>query len=88
MWPNIFTLSINSLGRYTSQGSSLLVMAIVGGALIPVIQGLVADYLATPENKDAGLQTSFVVPLLSYAYLAFYGFWSSSFFKLGEHEKE
>jgi len=78
MWPNIFTISINNLGKYTSQGSALLVMAIVGGALIPVFQGLVADFLATPENKDAGLQSSFFVPLLSYAYLTFYGFWASN----------
>ncbi len=77
MWPNIFTLSIDGLGKYTSQGSSLLVMAIVGGALIPVFQGMLADFLATPENKDAGLQTSFIVPLVSYAYLSFYGFWAS-----------
>jgi FHS family L-fucose permease-like MFS transporter len=77
MWPNIFTLSIDGLGKYTSQGSSLLVMAIVGGALIPVFQGLVADFLATAENKDAGLQTSFIVPLVSYVYLSFYGFWAS-----------
>ena len=39
MWSNIFTLSISGLGKYTSQGSSLLVMAILGGALIPLIQG-------------------------------------------------
>ena len=78
MWPNIFTLSIDGLGKFTSQGSSLLVMAIVGGALIPIIQGLLADFLATPDNKDAGLQASFVVPLVSYAYLAFYGFWATS----------
>jgi FHS family L-fucose permease-like MFS transporter len=52
-------------------------MAIVGGALIPIFQGLLADFLATADNKDAGLQASFVVPLLSYAYLAFYGFWAT-----------
>jgi len=77
MWPNIFTISINGLGKYTSQGSSLLVMAIVGGALIPVVQGLLADYLATDDNKDAGLQVSFVVPMVSYIYLTFYGFRTS-----------
>jgi len=77
MWPNIFTLSIDGLGKYTSQGSSLLVMAIVGGALIPVLQGLLADALATPGNKDAGLQISFFVPVISYVYLAYYGFWGS-----------
>jgi MFS transporter, FHS family, L-fucose permease len=77
MWANIFTLSINGLGRFTSQGSSLLVMAIVGGAIIPVFQGLLADFMATPEDKDAGLQASFIVPLVSYIYLGFYGFWSN-----------
>jgi FHS family L-fucose permease-like MFS transporter len=76
MWPNIFTLSIDGLGKYTSQGSSLLVMAIVGGALIPVIQGSIADFMATSDNKDAGLQVSYLVPLISYAYLSFYGFWA------------
>ncbi len=74
MWPNIFTLSIHGLGKYTSQGSALLVMAIVGGALIPVIQGLVADAGSTAANPDAGLKLSFVVPLVSYVYLAYYGF--------------
>ena len=77
MWPNIFTISIDGLGKYTSQGSSLLVMAIVGGALIPVVQGLLADFMATAANQDAGLKVSFVVPLVSYAYLSFYGFWAS-----------
>ncbi|MEO5570036.1 MAG: sugar MFS transporter, partial [Bacteroidia bacterium] len=43
MWSNIFTLAINGLGKYTSQGSSLLVMAILGGALIPPLQGYIAD---------------------------------------------
>ncbi len=66
MWPNIFTLAISGLGKYTSQGSSLLVMAILGGALIPVIQGFVADYV--------GVQTSFVVPLICYIYILYYGF--------------
>jgi len=78
MWSNIFTISIDGLGKYTSQGSSLLVMAIVGGALVPFVQGFLADYLATPDNKDAGLQASYVVPLISYVYLSFYGFWASN----------
>ncbi len=65
MWSNIFTLAIDGLGRYTAQGSSLLVMAIVGGALLPVLMGAVADRY--------GVQLSYLVPLVPYLYLAFYG---------------
>lgn len=66
MWSNIFTLAINGLGRFTSQGSSLLIMAILGAATVPVLQGAVAD--------RAGLQISFLVPFCCYLYLMFYGF--------------
>jgi FHS family L-fucose permease-like MFS transporter len=65
MWSNIFTLAINGLGKYTSQGSSLLVMMIVGGAILPLMQGLLAD--------AAGVHYSLFVPLLAYLYLLFYG---------------
>lgn len=65
MWSNIFTLAIKGLGKDTSQGSSILVMFIVGGALLPPLQGLMADYV--------GVQFSFFVPVLSYLYLAWYG---------------
>lgn len=65
MWSNIFTLAIEGLGKYKSQGSSLLVMAILGGALIPPIQGAFADSL--------GLQASFFVPIICYIYLTYYG---------------
>jgi FHS family L-fucose permease-like MFS transporter len=65
MWSNIFTLAIDGLGKYTSQGSSMLVMAILGGAIIPPIQGAAADLW--------GVHASFVVPVLSYVYLAYYG---------------
>lgn len=65
MWSNVFTLSIAGLGRYTSQGASLLVMGILGGAILPLIQGGVADVL--------GVQKSFFIPLLGYAYIAFFG---------------
>lgn len=65
MWSNIFTLAIARLGKYTSQGSSLLVMMILGGAIVPVIQGAVADAY--------GVHASFIVPVFCYAYLAFYG---------------
>ena len=65
LWSNIFTLAIKDLGKYTSQASSLLVMMIVGGAIVPIIQGGVADQI--------GIQMSFVVPIFCYAYLIFYG---------------
>lgn len=74
MWSNIFTISIDGLKEYTSQASSLLVMMILGGALMPPIQALVADSFKTPNNNDAGLQISFIIPLLCYVYLAIYGF--------------
>jgi len=75
MWSNIFTLSINGLGKYTSQGSSLLVMAIMGGAIIPLAQGKLSDILAEVigQGPDSGLQLSFIVPLICYLYLLFYG---------------
>jgi MFS transporter, FHS family, L-fucose permease len=66
LWSNIFTLAIAGLGKYTAQGSSLLIMAILGAATVPVLQGWLAD--------SYGLQTSFVVPILCYMYLVFYGF--------------
>jgi FHS family L-fucose permease-like MFS transporter len=65
MFPTIFTLGIERLGPLTGKGSSLLIMAIVGGAVIPVVQGLLADRI--------GIQNAFVLPLLCYAYIGFYG---------------
>lgn len=65
-WSNTFSLSIEGLGPLKSQASSLLVMAILGGALLPPLQGLVADL-------SGNLQISFLVPLLAYAYVAYYG---------------
>lgn len=64
-WSNTFALAIDGIGIYKSQASSLLVMAIVGGALLPPLQGWLADHTS--------LQSSFVVPLVAYAYVAFYG---------------
>jgi len=65
-WSNTFSLAIEGVGPLKSQASSLLVMAILGAALLPPIQGLVAD---TTHN----LPFSFVIPLVAYAYVAFYG---------------
>ncbi|MBL0126872.1 MAG: sugar MFS transporter [Flavobacteriales bacterium] len=74
MWSNIFTLAIDGLGNDTSQGSSLLVMMIVGGALIPPLQGAVIDVLGVQKVTTMGFHISFVLPLLCYAFLAWYGF--------------
>jgi len=65
MWSNIFALAIEGLGPLKSQASSLLVMAILGGAVLPPLQGAVADRV--------GVQLSFVVPMAAFAYVAFYG---------------
>lgn len=70
MFPTIFTLAVRGLGVHTSQGSSLLVMAIVGGAIIPPLQGYIADV-------TGNLQLSFLVPLVCYAYIMYYGFFGS-----------
>ncbi|MES2734304.1 MAG: sugar MFS transporter, partial [Bacteroidota bacterium] len=67
MFPTIFTLAIKGLGTHTSQGSSLLVMAIVGAALIPVLQGIFADI-------TGNLQLSFLVPIPCYLFIVYYGF--------------
>jgi FHS family L-fucose permease-like MFS transporter len=64
MWPSIFSLSISGLGKYTSQGSSFLIMMILGGAIIPPIQGKIAD--------DMGIHISYFIPVLCFAYLAFF----------------
>lgn len=66
MWSNIFALSLAGLGAEKSQASSLLVMMILGGALLPPAQGLAAD--------NIGIQASFFIPVLAYLYLAWYGF--------------
>lgn len=65
MWSNIFTLAIDGLGKETSQGSSILVMAILGGALLPLLMGVVAD--------SAGIQLSYLILIIPYLYLAYYG---------------
>jgi len=64
-WSNTFSLAIEGTGIYKSQASSLLVMAILGGAILPPAQGHIADRW--------NLQISYLVPLIAYAYVAFYG---------------
>ncbi|MBA6341329.1 sugar MFS transporter [Colwellia sp. MB02u-10] len=65
MFPTIFSLAINGLGQHTSQGSGILCLAIVGGAILPLIQGVLADSI--------GLQNSFFLPIICYAFIAYYG---------------
>jgi FHS family L-fucose permease-like MFS transporter len=74
MWSNIFTLAIDGLGDDTAQGSSLLVMMIVGGAVIPPLQGVIIDLLGAQGHTAMGFHISFVLPLLCYVFLAWYGF--------------
>jgi FHS family L-fucose permease-like MFS transporter len=71
-WPNIFSLALDKMGVLKGQVSSLLVMAVVGGALLPPLQGKIADILIKGGNEK-GLQFSFIVPMVAYAYVAFYG---------------
>jgi MFS transporter, FHS family, L-fucose permease len=65
-WSNAFSLAIEGVGIYKSQASSLLVMSVFGGAVLPSLQGRIADV-------THNLQFSFIVPLIAYAYVAFYG---------------
>lgn len=65
MWPSIFALGIAGIGKYTSQGSAFLVMMILGGGIIPPLQGKIADII--------GIHQSYFIPVLCFLYLAFYG---------------
>jgi len=65
MFPTIFSLAVSGLGRHTGQGSGILCAAIVGGAILPVVQGLFADRI--------GIQQAFFIPVLCYCYIAYYG---------------
>ncbi|MGB8191091.1 MAG: MFS transporter [Chitinophagaceae bacterium] len=66
MWPCIFSLSIAGLGKYTTQGSAFLIMMILGGGIIPPIQGKLADII--------GIHPSFIVAVVCFAYLAIFAF--------------
>ena len=73
MWPAIFSLSLAGLGKYQSQGSAFLVMMILGGAIIPPIQGKLSDVI--------GIQPSFIVGVICFAYLAFFALYVRSILK-------
>jgi len=66
MFPSIFTLGIAKLGPLTGDGSGLLVMAIVGGAIIPLVQGALADRI--------GIHHAFILPAICYLYIAYFAF--------------
>ncbi|WP_068544468.1 sugar MFS transporter [Thalassotalea crassostreae] len=66
MFPTIFSLGVADLGKATSQGSGILCMAIVGGALIPLLQGVLADTI--------GIQLGFILPAACYVFIAYYGY--------------
>ncbi|WP_370390032.1 MFS transporter [uncultured Winogradskyella sp.] len=70
MWPCIFALSIAGLGKYTSQGSAFLIMMILGGAIIPPLQGKIADIFS--------IQSSYWVAVVCFLYLFFYAFRTKS----------
>jgi FHS family L-fucose permease-like MFS transporter len=66
MFPSIFTLGIAELGPLTGEGSGIMIMAIVGGAVVPVLVGVLADRI--------GIHHSFILPAICYLYIVYYGF--------------
>ena len=64
MWDSIFRLSIVGLGKYTAQGSAFLVMMILGGGVLPPIQGKLADII--------GIHNSYILPLIGFCYVVFF----------------
>jgi MFS transporter, FHS family, L-fucose permease len=66
MFPSIFTLGIAELGPLTGEGSGIMIMAIVGGAVVPVVVGVLADRI--------GIHHSFILPAICYLYIVYYGF--------------
>ncbi len=75
MWPCIFSLATAGLGKYTSQASGFLIMMILGGAFIPPMQGLLAD--------KTNIHLSYVIPVVCFAFLAWYAFKIKSILKAG-----
>ena len=75
MWPSIFSLAITGLGKYTSQGSAFLIMMILGGSIIPPLQGKIAD--GNLISGMSGIQSSYIVPVAGFAYLIYFA-WAVS----------
>lgn len=77
MWPSIFDLAIAGLGKNTGKASSFLVMMILGGGIIPLIQGYICDFDLTNPGGIMGISWthfSYVIPILCFMYISFYGF--------------
>ncbi len=75
MWPAIFSLSIAGLGKYTTQGSAFLIMMILGGGIIPPIQGKIADFLQSKSDiAGYGIHQSYWVAVICFLYLAIFAF--------------
>ncbi|WP_114936437.1 MFS transporter [Mucilaginibacter endophyticus] len=72
MWPSIFSLAITGLGKYTSQGSAFLIMMILGGSIIPPLQGKIADGATGVIPGVSGIHFSYIVPVIGFAYLAYF----------------
>jgi FHS family L-fucose permease-like MFS transporter len=69
MFPNIFALGIAGLGPMTSKGSGVIMTAVVGGAIVPLLLGAAADKM--------GIQHAFIIPIFCYLFIAYYGLWGS-----------
>ncbi|QQL48465.1 MFS transporter [Mucilaginibacter ginkgonis] len=78
MWPSIFSLSVTGLGKYTSQGSAFLIMMILGGSIIPPVQGILADRSNNVVSGMSGIHFSYIIPLIGFAYLAFFAWKAGS----------
>ncbi|MDQ6905175.1 MAG: MFS transporter, partial [Bacteroidota bacterium] len=75
MWPSIFALSIAGLGKYTTQGAAFLIMMILGGGIIPPIQGKLADFLQSKSDiVGYGIHHSYWVPVVCFAYITIFAF--------------
>ncbi len=82
MWPAIFNLSLAGLGKYTTQGSAFLVMMILGGAVLPPMQGKIADYLQSGSSIEGfGIHMSYWLPVAAFAYLTFFAFYVNKILK-------
>ena len=67
MFPTIFALGVKDIGHHMKLGSSFIIMAIVGGAIVPPFMGLIADYV--------GIQWSFLLPAVCFVVIIFFGLW-------------
>jgi FHS family L-fucose permease-like MFS transporter len=75
MWPSIFNLSLTGLGKYTTEGSAFLIMMILGGGIIPPIQGKLADFLQSKSDiAGSGIHQSYWVAVICFVYLAIFAF--------------